>query len=209
MKRSVEVEVESRRDGIGVEVESRRVGGDSHVSHGVAEALGAAADCVAEVVHKERDKEKGKSPHTPLKEKETEKETFPEPVPEHRARTCAGAGAREEASRSGAGAVDIRHGISGAGSANRVKVDRDFIMNPEYDAVQIALLVLHIPESTPGYNNARMMRWALRIVGEEEFRDLVYRQWRENTLDGSAKNAAAAFQAKLNCAVFGPKGGAR
>jgi hypothetical protein len=166
-----------------------------------------AAQNAPETINKERDKEKGKSPHTPLKEKETEKETFPEPVPEHRARTCAGA--REEASRSGAGAVDIRHGISGAGSANRVKVDRDFIMNPEYDAVQIALLVLHIPESTPGYNNARMMRWALRIVGEEEFRDLVYRQWRENTLDGSAKNAAAAFQAKLNCAVFGPKGGAR
>ena len=198
MKRSVEVEVESRR-----------VGGESHISHGVAKALGTAADCGAEVVHKERDKEKGKSPQTPLKEKETEKETFPEPVPEHHARTCAGAGAREEASRSGAGAVDIRHGISGAGSANRVKVDRDFIMNPEYDAVQIALLVLHIPESMPGYNNARMMRWALRIVGEEEFRDLVYRQWRENSLDGSAKNAAAAFQAKLNCAVFGPKGGAR
>ena len=179
--KSVEVEVDSRR----------------------------AADCGAEVVHKERDKEKGKSPHTPLKEKETEKETFPEPAPEHRARTCAGAGAREEASRSGSGAVDIRHGISGAGSANRVKIDRDFIMDPAYDAVQVALLVLHIPETTPGYNNARMMRWALRIVGEEEFRDLVYRQWRENALDGSARNPAAAFQAKLNSAVFGPKGGAR
>ena len=185
--KSVEVEVESRR----------------------------AADCGAEVVHKERDKEKGKSPHTPLKEKETEKETFPEPVPEHRARacarTCAGAGARarEGAYRSGSGAVDIRHGISGAGSANRVKIDRDFIMDPTYDAVQVALLVLHIPETTPGYNNARIMRWALRNIGEEEFRDLVYRQWRENALDGSARNPAAAFQAKLNCAVFGPKGGTR
>ena len=176
---------------------------------------------VPEVMNKERDKEKGKSPHTPLKEKETEKETFPEPVPEHRARTCAhtcanacvgagaGARAREEASRSGSGAVDIRHGSSGAGSANRVKIDRDFIMDPTYDAVQIALLVLRIPEVTPGYNNARIMRWALRIIGEEEFRDLVYRQWRENALDGYARNAAAAFQAKLNCAVFGPKGGAR
>ena len=58
-----------------VEVGSRRIGGESHISHGVAEALGAAADSGAEVVHKERDKEKGKSPHTPLKEKETEKET--------------------------------------------------------------------------------------------------------------------------------------
>jgi hypothetical protein len=64
MKRRVEVEVESRRDG-----------GESHISHGVAEALSAAADCGAEVMHKERDKEKGNSPHTPLKEKETEKET--------------------------------------------------------------------------------------------------------------------------------------
>ena len=174
---------------------------------------------VPEVMNKERDKEKGKSPHTPLKDKETAKETFPEPVPEHRARTCAhtcasacvgaGARAREEASRSGSGAVDIRHGSSGAGSANRVKIDRDFIMDPAYDAVQVALLVLHIPEVTPGYNNARLMRWALRNIGEEEFRDLVYRQWRENALDGSARNPAAAFQAKLNCAVFGPKGGAR
>ena len=178
---------------------------------------------VPEVMNKERDKEKGKSPHTPLKEKETEKETFPEPVPEHRARTCAhtcanacvgagagaGARAREGASRSGSGAVDIRHGSSGAGSANRVKIDRDFIMDPAYDAVQVALLVLHIPEVTPGYNNARLMRWALRNIGEEEFRDLVYRQWRENALDGSARNAAAAFQAKLNCTVFGPKGGVR
>ena len=172
---------------------------------------------VPEVMNKERDKEKGKSPHTPLKEKETEKETFPEPVPEHRARacarTCAGAGAgacaREGASRSGSGAVDIRHGSSGSGSANHVKIDRDFIMDPAYDAVQVALLVLHIPETTPGYNNARIMRWALRNIGEEEFRDLVYRQWRENTLDGSARNPAAAFQAKLNCAVFGPKGGTR
>ena len=92
---------------------------------------------VPEVMNKERDKEKGKSPHTPLKEKETEKENFPEPVPEHRARTCAhtcasacvgpGARVREEASRSGSGAVDIRHGSSGAGSANRVKIDRDFM----------------------------------------------------------------------------------
>jgi hypothetical protein len=105
-----------------VEVGSRRVGGESHVSHGVAEALGAAADCGAEVVHKERDKEKGKSPHTPLKEKETEKETFPEPVPEHHAR--AGARTREGAFRSGSGAVDIRQRISGAGSANRVRIDR-------------------------------------------------------------------------------------
>ena len=145
------------------------------------------------------------------------------PVSVPRARTCAhtcasacvgagagaGAGAREGASRSGSGAVDIRHGSSGAGSANRIKIDRDFIMDPAYDAVQVALLVLRIPEVTPGYNNARLMRWALRNIGEEEFRDLVYRQWRENALDGYARNAAAAFQAKLNCAVFGPKGGAR
>jgi hypothetical protein len=163
----------------------------------------------AEVINKERDKEKGKSPHTPLKEKETEKETFPEPVPEHHARAGARSRTREGAFRSGSGAVDIRQRISGAGSANRVRIDRDFIMDPAHDAVQIALLVLRIPEVTPPYNNARMMRWALRIIGEEEFRDLVYRQWRENSLDGSAKNAAAAFQAKLNCAVFGPKGGAR
>ena len=121
----------------------------------------------AGVINKERDKEKGKSPHTPLKEKETEKETFPEPVPEHHARAGAGAGAHGAASRSGSGAVDIRQDSFGSGSANRVRIDRDFIMDPALDAVQIALLVLRIPEVTPPYNNARMMRWALRIIGEE------------------------------------------
>ena len=88
----------------------------------------------SEVMHKERDKEKGKSPHTPLKEKETEKETFPNPYPKQRARTCAGtcagtgagtgAGActraRVGASRSGSGAVDIRQWISGAGSIGAI-----------------------------------------------------------------------------------------
>jgi hypothetical protein len=34
-----------------------------------------AAQNAPETINKERDKEKGKSPHTPLKEKETEKET--------------------------------------------------------------------------------------------------------------------------------------
>ena len=169
-----------------------------------------AQSAAGKVMHKEGKKEKETFPPTPpYKEKEKREETFPEPVPEHHARAGARARTCEGASRSGSGAVDIRQRISGAGSASRVRIDRDFIMDPAHDAVQIALLVLRIPEVTQPYNNARMMRWALRIVGEEEFRDLVYRQWRENTLDGSAKNAAAAFQAKLNCAVFGPKGGAR
>ena len=81
-------------------------------------------------------------------------------------------------------------------------------MNPAYDPVQIALLVLGIPKLTPGHNNARLMRWAIRTIGEEVFRDLVYRQWRENSLDGSANNAAAAFQRKLNNAVSAMNGGA-
>jgi hypothetical protein len=70
------------------------------------------------------------------------KKPFPEPVPEHHARAGARARRRKGASRSGSGAVDIRQRISSAGSASRVRIDRDFIMDPAHDAVQIALLVL-------------------------------------------------------------------
>ena len=59
------------------------------------------------------------------------------------------------------------------------------------------------------YNNARLMRWFLRRTGDEEaFRELVYRQWRENLVDGWPRSTTAAFQAKLSAAVSATKGGA-
>jgi hypothetical protein len=178
----------------------------SQKSANMARRLFAAVPTQHPLPHKEKEK----SPHTPLKEKEISPAPVPVPEPFARTRTGAGAAAHGPASRSGSGAVDIRQDSfgSGSGAEKRVKVDHDFIMNPAYDPVQIALLVLGIPKLTPGHNNARLMRWAIRTIGEEVFRDLVYRQWRENSLDGSANNAAAAFQAKLNNAVSAMNGGA-
>ena len=154
-------------------------------------------------------KEKEKSPHTPLKEKEIS--PAPDPVPVHHA--CARAQGDSSPLGSGSGTVDVLGSVfrsgsgtgSGPGAAKRVKVDRDFILYGEFDPVNTALLVLGIPkfsESASGrrYNNARLMRWAMGIIGEEWFRELVYRQWCENRCDGAPKNAAAAFQAKLYAA---------
>jgi phosphoesterase RecJ-like protein len=99
----------------------------------------------------------------------------------------------------------------------RIGVDRDFILHAPYDPVSLALSVLGIPkisesESGRRYNNARLMRWAIRIIGEEWFRELVYQQWCENRCDGKPRNTAAAFQAKLYAAkdaAANTNGGAR
>ena len=66
---------------------------------------------VPEVMNKERDKEKGKSPHTPLKEKETEKET------------------------TGSGSV------SGSRVRVRVRVGADTFFDPDLDPVTVAVTV--------------------------------------------------------------------
>ena len=150
-------------------------------------------------------KEKEKSPHTPLKEKEIS--PAPDPVPVHHA--CARAQGDSQPIGSGSGSVDIFRDVvrsgSGSGAANRIKVDRDFILYSEFDPVAIAMQVLGIPKlsttaSGKPYNNARLMRWTLRIIGEEWFRELIYRQWCENRCDGRPDNIAAAFQAKLYAA---------
>ena len=146
-------------------------------------------------------KEKEKIPHTPLREKEIS----PVPVPDHRA--CARACEDSQPLGTGSGSVDVSgNGFrSGSGTAKRVKVDCDFILHAPYDPVSLALSVLGIPkisesESGRRYNNARLMRWAIRIIGEDWFRELVYRQWCENRCDGRPHNTAAAFQAKLYAA---------
>ena len=141
------------------------------------------------------------------------KETFPPTPPyrENRTRTRtgsgkgsgSGAGARAcEASRSGSGTVGIRQ----TKSSGSVPVCRDLFFDPRYDPVQVTLLALRIPPAGPGangepYNNARIMRWYLRQIGDENFRELAYRQWRENAVDGEPRSRAAAFMAKLYAAA--------
>ena len=148
-----------------------------------------------------------------------QKETFPPtpPYKENRTRTRTGSGSgtgtgvrAREASRPGSGSVDF---VKVKGSGTAVKIDRDFILSETYDPVQVALAVLRIPKASQGvdgkqYNNSRIMRWYIRIIGEDAFRDLVYRQWRENAIDGEPRNRSAAFMAKLWKFAFPTKGGA-
>ena len=171
----------------------------SQKSANMARRLFAAMPTQSPLPHKEKEK----SPHTPQKEKEIS--PAPVPVPDHRA--CARACEDSQPLGTGAGSVDfLESGFrSGAGAARRVKIDRDFILFAEYDPVSIALKTLGIPkistdETSRQYNNARLMRWAIRIIGEDWFRELVYRQWCENRCDGKPNNIAAAFQAKLYAA---------
>ena len=178
-----------------------------------------APQTCAQVMHKERGKEKGKSPYNPLKEKESQKEisAVPAPVPVHHA--GAGACARAKPDGAGAGSVGLRQNNFGAGAASGVsvqirpgtyfRVTPDFILDGcmsdgrRNDPVQVALLVLGIPQCSEHpngrwYNNARIFRWIIpQIGGEENFRQVVYEQWRENAIDGNPRNRAAAFMAKL------------
>ena len=135
------------------------------------------------------------------------KESIPHtPFKENRTRTGSGTGAgtgacaREEPHGSGAGTVGFRQ-ANGTGPG-RVKVGRDLFFDPLYDAVQIALLALGIPQTSTcengkSYNNAKIMRSYVRRIGEDAFRQLAYRQWRENAIDGEPRSRAAAFMAKL------------
>lgn len=137
----------------------------------------------------------------------------PLPEPLHHAGACEGAraGAREIAGK-GKGEVGLRHFDFGKGKA--VKVTRQFILNPEIseghfsDPVQVALIALKIPqightEDGRIFNHARIMRWYIRAIGEDCFRELVYQQWRENAIDGEPRSRAAAFMSKLYAALNG------
>ena len=132
-------------------------------------------------------------PHTPFKENRT------------RTRTGSGSGSgtgsgtdAREASRSGSGSVGFRQ-KDGSGT---VRISRDLFFDPLYDPVQITLLALRLPQKSTDangktYNNAKLMRWYVRMLGEETFRQLAYQQWRENVVDGEPRSRAAAFMAKL------------
>ena len=135
----------------------------------------------------------------------TQKETFPPTTPykekyRTRIRTVSGSGerAREEPTGSDSGPVDLRQTNLSSGSA---LINHDFIFDERYDPVQIALVALQIPRSITWcgktYNYPRIMRWYLRYIDETLFRQLAYKQWRENTIDGEPRSRAATFMAKL------------
>ena len=125
------------------------------------------------------------------------------PIRENRTRTRTGSGmgsgtGARASDGSGSGPVGFRQ-TKGSGT---VRIDRELFFDPLYDAVQIALLGLQIPQQYTDangktYNHARIMRSYVRRLGEETFRQLAYRQWRENVVDGEPRSRAAAFMAKL------------
>ena len=161
-------------------------GGDRHLSQFINSESASCAKNVAEVVNKERGKEKENLPPTPpIREKE------------NRTRTRTGSGTGTDA-RGGTGTVGFRQ-MKGSGT---VRIGRDFFFDPRFDPVQVALVGLGIPTSGPGlngrqYNNAHIMRWYVREFGEDSFRQLAYQQWRENVIDGEPRSRAAVFMAKL------------
>ena len=93
-------------------------------------------------------------------------------------------------------------GFRQMGGKGKVSIDRNLFFDPLYDPVQIALFALGLPrtstcENGKSYNNAKIMRSYVRRIGEDAFRQLAYRQWRENAIDGEPRSRAAAFMAKL------------
>ena len=153
-----------------------------------------------QAVNKERETEKGKSPHTPLKEKDKGKEFPPIPTP---APTCARArNADKSASVSDSvGFRQVVESVSVSESDSR-RVDADFIRDWRRDPVAAAMIALHIPQTTVWngntYYNEKILRRLMRqIGGEDVFRELVYQQWRENNADGAPRSYPAVFFAKL------------
>ena len=73
-------------------------------------------------------------------------------------------------------------------AARRPAYGYEDIMDERRDAVELALATLRIPRKNVRdgrrYNNAHILRWSLRRVGEEAFRETVWRQLRENETDG-------------------------
>ena len=150
-------------------------------------------------------------PCTPLKENRGRNliSTDPDPVPI--ARTYTPAQGTPPSQRTGTGTV--KTGVFGTGTEKaprrRPLVDAKFILDgysPEgirYDAVQTAMVALDIPPVSNGRNNARILRYHLRRMDEETFRQIVYQQWRENSIDGLPRNVAAALTTKLFDAAGG------
>ena len=120
---------------------------------------------------------------------------------------------KENLSLSGKGEGKENLSLSGKGeAARRSEYGYEDIMDERCDAVELALAALRIPRTNvrngKRYNNARILRWSLGRVGEETFRETLWRQLRENETDGLPRSTAAAFQGKLNALMYGPKGDA-
>ena len=144
-------------------------------------------------------------PCTPLKENKGRRLLFSVPVPVPIARTHAPAQGTPPDGRTGTGTVCLRNSGTGTGTAqgHRPTVNAELILHgynaqgTRYDAVQTALYALGIPLESNGRNNASILRWHLRRIGEENFRQIVYEQWRENQIDGAPRNVVAALTVKL------------
>lgn len=143
-------------------------------------------------------------PCTPLKENKGRNSLFSVPVPVPIARTPAPAQGTPPDERTGTGTVCLRNSRTGtAQGRRRPTVDAEFILHGyndqglRYDPVQTAMVALGIPQCSNGCNNALTLRWHLRRLGEENFRQLVYDQWRENRIDGAPRNVMAALTVKL------------
>ena len=142
-------------------------------------------------------------PCTPLKEnKGTSIFTVPVPVPI--ARTYAPAQGTPAANRTGTGTVNFGNSGTGTGTTpRRIAVNAEFILHGynaqglRYDPVETAMAIFRIPKISNGRNNARILRWHVRRLGEETFRQIVYDQWRENNIDGGPDSVIAALTRKL------------
>ena len=118
--------------------------------------------------------------------------------------SSSGTGTGKPSQRTGTGTERLRSSGTGTGTAlTRPTVNAELILHGynaqglRYDAVQTTLYVFGLPTVSNGYNNARILRYYLRRLGEENFRQIVYQQWRENDIDGAPRNKIAALMRKL------------
>ena len=167
------------------------------------------------VINREGGGLKENPPCTPLKEnKGTSIFTAPVPVPIARTyapaqgtpaadRTGTGTGTEAAANRTGTGSVNIGNSGPGTGTApRRIRIDAEFILEGynaqglRYDPVETAMAIFRIPKISNGRNNAKILRWHVRKLGEETFRQLVYDQWRENAIDGAPESVIRALTAR-------------
>ena len=115
-----------------------------------------------------------------------------------------GTGTEAAANRTGTGTVNFGNSGTGTGTTlRRIAVNAEFILHGynaqglRYDPVETAMAIFHIPKISNGRNNARILRWHVRRLGEETFRQIVYDQWRENNIDGGPDLVIAALTRKL------------
>ena len=153
------------------------------------------------VMHKERGEEKGKSPHTPLKEKEGQKEISPVPAPVLRAGARTRTQGEPLGSGSGTGSVDVLNTSVEIRPRVTIHVNDEFVRYSDCDSVEMAMSILRLPQISTvkgiSYNNPRIMRKLRNEIGDATFREVLIQQWHENASDGEPRSRTAAFMAKL------------